>query len=450
MRVIVVGSGEVGFDVARILSMEQHDVVVVDIDSEALANCSDKLDVLTIHGNGTSASILDQAGIKQADLMVAVAAIDEVNIIACMMASRLGVKTTVARVRSDELATSDTVLNARDFGIDLLIHPEESAAAEVVRLIRRASATDLLTFADGRLQLVGMRINKDSPAVGKSLAELDQELPSLLYRVTAISRGIRTIIPGGSDVIRANDQIFVLTRPKEISAVLKQMGKSDSKLHQVMILGGNEIGARVASALAGEKNKRVKLIEPDREHAEHLAETLPNVLVLHGQGTDIDLLATEGLGEMDAFVAVTDDEESNLVTCLLAKHLGVKKTVALLSKGAYIPISQTIGLDAAVSSKLAVSREILQYLRGKHVMSVATLHGLDAEILEIEVQPRAPITHGPIMELKVPKGLIIGAIITSKKATIAAGKSELHAGDRAIVFVMPKHIKQAESLFNSP
>ncbi len=449
MRVIIVGSGEVGFDVARILSMEQHDVTIIDIDSDALTQAKERLDVLTLHGNGTSASILEEAGIKQADLMVAVAAVDEVNIIACMMASRLGVKTTVARVRSDELANTEGILHASDFGIDLIIHPEESAASEVVRLIKRASATDVLTFADGRLLLVGMRIDKDSPVVGKSLIELNNQAPSLLYRVTAISRGIRTILPVGSEIVRANDQLFILAHPKEMSAILKMMGKSEGKLQQIMILGGNEIGERVASMLMSEKNKRVKLVEPRLEVAEKLAETLSNVLVLHGKGTDIDLLATEGLGEMDAFVAVTDDEESNLVTCLLAKHLGVHKTVALLSKGAYIPISQTIGLDAAVSAKLAVSREILRYLRGKHVLSVATIHGLDTEILEIEAQPRSRITKGPISELKLPRGIIIGGIITSKKTAIATGKTEIAAGNRALVFVMPRLVDEAEKWFST-
>lgn len=449
MRVIIVGSGEVGFDVARILSMEQHDVVIIDIDQDALSQARERLDVLTLHGNGTSAAVLEEAGIKNADLMIAVAAVDEVNIISCMMASRFGVKTTVARVRSGELAQSGGILDASDFGIDLIIHPEESASAEVVRLIRRASATDVLNFAGGRLTLVGMRIDKDSPVVGKSLKELSYEYGSTVFLVAAISRGIRTILPVGSEVIRANDQLFILAHPKEISPIIKMVGKHEGKLQQIMILGGNEIGARIASTLASEKNKRVKLVEPRREVAEKLAEDLGNVLVLHGQGTDIDLLAMEGLGEMDAFVAVTDDEESNLVTCLLAKHLGVHKTVALLSKGAYIPISQTIGLDAAVSAKLAVSREILRYLRGKHVLSVATIHGLDTEILEIEAQPRSKVTKGPLSELKLPRGLIIGAVITQKKTTIATGSTEVAPGNRVLVFVMPRLVDEAQQWFKS-
>ena len=448
MRVIVVGAGEVGFDVARILAMEQHDVVVADNSLPALESVRERLDVLTVHGNGASAEVLSECGVQRADMVIAVTAIDEVNIITCMMADRLGVETTVARVRSDELTRSRAVLRATDFGIDLIIHPEESAAAEVIRLVRRASATDVLTFADGRLHLVGMRLDQQSPAIGKSLQEIALELSDHTFRLMAVGRGIRTVLPRGDEVLRKNDQVFVLARPKTIPHVARAMGKRDGQMQHIMILGGTQIGAKVALQLSGEKNKRVKLLEPDRDTAQHLAEELPNVLVIHGSATDIDLLATEGVAEMDAFVAVTDDEESNLVTCLMAKHLGVQKTVALLSKGAYIPISQSIGLDAAVSKKLAVSREILRFLRGKHVQSVATIHGLDAEILEIEAKPRAPVTRNQLRDLSLPQGMLIGAVLHEHDAEVATGATHIQPGDRAIVFVLPGRIDAVERYFD--
>ncbi len=448
MRVIVIGAGEVGFDVARMLAMEQHDVVVVDPDPEALGDVEERLDVLAIQGSGTSAEILEEAGVRKADMLIAVTAIDEINIIACMMADRLGVATTIARVRSDELTHSRSVLHADDLGINLVIHPEESAASEVARLIRRASATDVLTFADGRLHLVGMRLDSDSGAVGKTLQDLALENPEITFRVMGISRGIRTILPGGNERLHKNDQVFVLARPKDIPHVARVLGKSDLRIQEVMILGGTQVGAKVAAQLGEIKNMRLKLVEPQRERAEHLAETLRNVLVIHGDATDIDLLAREGLGEMDAFVAVTDDEESNLVTCLMAKHLGVGKTVALLSKGAYIPISQSIGLDSAVSKKLAVSREILRFLRGKHVMSVATIHGMDAEILEIEAKPRAKVTRKPLKELSLPRGLLIGAVMKGRDVEVATGDTHIEPGDRAIVFVLPSQVESAVKYFD--
>lgn len=449
MRAIVVGAGEVGFDVARMLSSEQNDVIVVDNDPDAIRAVRDRLDVMTVVGNGTSADILDEAGVRKVDMLIAVTAVDEVNIIACMLADRLGVKTTIARVRSDELTRTKSVLKTSDFGIDLVIHPEESAANEVVRLIRRASATDVLTFADGRLLLMGIRLDPDSPVIGKTLRDLAVEHARVKFRIMGIARGIRTILPGGDEKLQKNDQIFVLARPKYIGYVSGMMGKSDKRMHHIMILGGTQVGSKVALQLGAEKNKQVKLIEPNRDQAERLAEELRNVLVIHGDATDIDLLVQEGLSEMDAFVAVTNDEESNLVTCLMAKHLRVAKTVALLSKGAYIPISQSIGLDAAVSKKLAVSREILRYLRGQHVMSVATIPGLDAEIIEIEAKPRSYVTKAPLHELALPRGVLVGAVMHKDAVDVATGDTRIQPGDRAIVFAMPNMIDEIERKFDT-
>jgi len=423
-------------------------VVVIDVNADALQHVQERLDVMTIQGNGTSATVLSQAGIREADLLIAVTTIDEVNIIACMMADRLGVGTTVARIRSEELKGEETVLSARDLGIDVVIHPEESAAAEVARLIRRASATDMLTFADGRLHLVGIRLDADAPVIGMSMQELAARAPHIRFRIMAVVRGIRTILPRGREVLRKNDQVFVLSLPKYLPPIIRMMGKSERRLEEIMILGGTKVGAKVALLLSGIKGLRVKLIEPDRERAERLAEALPHCLVIHGSATDIDLLVTEGLSDMDAFVAVTEDEESNLVTCLLAKHLGVKKTVALLSKAAYIPISQSIGLDAAVSVKLAVSREIMRFLRGKHVLSVATVHGMDAEILEMEADAHSPITRAPLKDLTLPRGILIGAVTSGSHLEIATGDTKIEPKEQAIVFVLPDMIDEVEKLFS--
>ncbi|MEM6287444.1 MAG: Trk system potassium transporter TrkA, partial [Bacteroidota bacterium] len=391
MRAIVVGAGDVGYDVARLLSLQRHDVTVVDTDSEKVEHVRDTLDVLAVLGSGTSATTLHEAGIDDADLLVAVTDIDEVNVIASMLAERVGKSSeetvTIARVRSDDFTGAEAVLTLADFGIDHIIHPEQSTANEVVSLLRRASATDVLEFCHDRVQLVGIRIDRDAPVVGLTMVELAQS-SALPFRVMGISRGVRTIVPSGDATIRGNDQVFVLVEAGKIGEVAKLLGKEAGRIRHIMILGGTNVGSRVAAGLTARQGRNrwnggmeVKLVEADRARAEHLAETIEGALVIHGDPADIDLLAREGLAETDAVVAVTDDEESNLVACLMAKHLGVRKTIALLSKSAYIPISQSIGLDAAVSQKLAVSREVLRYLRGSHVCSAATIHGLDAEIL---------------------------------------------------------------------
>lgn len=447
MKAIVVGAGEVGFDVARLLAMEKHDVTVIDVNEEALQLVQSRLDVLTIHGSGTSADVLSDCGVRQADILIAVTTIDEVNLISCMMANRLGVGITVARVRSDVISQTQSIIKARDFDIDILIHPEESTAEEVTRLIFRANATDALTFANGRLNLVGMRLDASSSVIGMTVADIAARIPQYPFRVVGISRGIRTILPRGETRLQKNDQVFVLARPKHIPHVSKALGKNEQRIQNVMILGGTRVGALIASRLGERKFKSIKIVEPDRDRAEKIANDFPNVLVIHGDASDIDLLAMEGLGEMDAFVAVTDDEESNLVACLMAKHLGVQKTVALLSKPAYVPISQAIGLNAAVSKKLAISREILHFLRGKHVLSVATVHGLDVEILEIEARKKSFITKKSLAELDVPTEMILGAVLRGKDLEIATGKTKIEPGDRVIVFVRSPYIPKAEKLF---
>ena len=447
MRAIVIGAGEVGFDVARLLAMEQHDVTVVDLEEEALETVRSRLDVMTVQGGGTSAEVLLKCDVKHADILIAVTTIDEVNLVSCMLANRLGVKTTVARVRSNVVSQTQSVIQAMDFGIDILIHPEESTAQEVTRLIRRANATDVLTFADGRLHLVGIRLDAESPVLGQPLRDITESLPDIPFRIVGVSRGIRTILPHGDTRLQKNDQVFVFARPKHMPHISKMLGKAERRIQNVMILGGTKVGALVARQLDQRKFKTIKLVEPDRSVAEQVARELRHVLVIHGDAADIDLLVAEGLGEMDAFVAVTDDEESNLVACLMAKHLGVYKTVALLSKGAYVPISQAIGLDAAVSKKLAISREILHFLRGKHVLSVATVHGLDAEILEVEAVKRSAITRKPLAEMKLPADMVIGAVMHGHDVEVATGTTHINPGDRAIVFVRSKSIPQAERLF---
>ena len=449
MQTVVVGAGEVGYDVARILALEQHDVTVIDTDEDVLREVRDTLDVMAIQGNGTSAQVLEEAGIRGADLLIAVTAVDEVNLIACMMADRLGVDTTIARTRTDELERTHSVLEAKDFGIDLVIHPEESAATEITQLISRAGATDVLSFCDGHVQLLGVRLDADAPVVGQPLHEVVADHPELEFRVKGLVRKGQTRIPDGDEVLQASDQLFVLTRPKYVTPVTRLLGKGKVTMSHVMILGGTRVGATVARKLSEHNDKRIKLIEPDAERAQELAEQFDDVLVLHADSTDIDLLVRENLGGMDAFVAVTDDQESNLVTCLMAKHLGVYKTVSLLSKAAYIPISEAIGLDAAVSKKLAVSREVRRYLRGKHVLSVATVHGLDAEILEIRAEPRAPVTMEPLRELNLPSGVLIGAVEHDDRTEIATGTTKISPGDRVIVFVLPNQVGAVEKLFEA-
>ena len=449
MRIIVLGAGEVGQEIAKVLSREEADVVLIDKNQEALKRVSSRLDLMTIQGNGTALGTLQKAQIHEAEMFIAVTSIDEVNVVACMMAKKLGVETTIARVRSNEFQHSEAVLKGSDLGISLIIHPEQSTADEIVRLVRRASASDVLSFNEGDFLLVGMRMVESSPVLRKKINDINLEFADLVFRIMGISRGIRTILPDGNERLYPNDQVFVLCKADDYQRVSAVFGHSkNSVLQNVMISGGSTVGAVVAQRLSENKEHNVKLIVPDLETAESLAESLPHVLVIHGEVSDIDLLAMEGIVEMDAFIAVSDNEASNLVTCLIAKHLGVTKTVALLSNPAYIPISQRIGLDAAVNLKLSVSKEILSFLRGNHISSIATIQGLNAEVLEIKAMPGSKITKQAVQKLKLPKGLSLGAITNSGKTEIINGSTVISPGDDVICFVESAEVKSVEKLFN--
>ncbi len=448
MKIVIIGAGEIGYDLASVLSKEKHDVIVLDRDKECLDKVSENLDVLSFEGNATSAKDLVDAGVQDADILIAVTSIDEVNMIASMMSKRLGAQMVIARVRSDELSRPNAPLKSTDLGIDVLIHPEQSAAIEIVRLIKRASASDLINLADGKMQMIGLRIGKNSPLVGKSLINYAKENSEITFRVVAISRKGLTIIPSGSVRIQALDQIFVMAKTDNIPQVIKTTGKPDVEIDRIMIAGGTTIGAMIARILCQEEKKwNIKLIEPDYDTAVELAQELKDVLVLNGNPTDPDLLVAEGITDTDAFISVTDDEESNIISCLMAKHLEVKKTVALVSKSDYIPLSQTIGLDAAINKKSAASNEIHRHVRGGRVISVTALQGIKAEVIELQAAPKSKITKKPIHKISFPEGCVVGGILSNGSTEIATGQSQIQPNDRVIIFCLPEAIDKVTSFF---
>lgn len=448
MNIVIIGAGEIGYDLASSLAAEKHDVIVLDRNKEALNSVAENLDVLCFEGNATSAHDLVEAGVKDADILIAVTSIDEVNMIASMMSKRLGAPMVIARVRSDELSRPNAPLKPTDLGIDVIIHPEQSAAHEIVSLIKRASASDLVNLADGKMQLIGLRIDKDSALVGKSLIDYAKEFSEITFRVTAISRRGHTIIPSGSVKIQALDQIFILSKTESIPDVIETTGKLEVEMNRVMIAGGTAVGVMVARILMSEeKNWNIKLIEPNYDKAAELAQELKDVLVLNGNPTDPDLLVSEGITDTDAFISVTKDEESNIISCLMAKHLEVKKTVALVSKSDYIPLSQTIGLDAAVNKKSAASNEIHRHVRGGRVISVTALKGIKAEVIELQAAEKSKIIKKPIHKTSFPDGCVVGGIGRNGSIEIATGQSHIQAGDRVIIFCLPDAIPKITKLF---
>ena len=446
MKIIIVGAGEVGFHLAKILSQERHDITVVDKNEQHLARVNEALDVMVIEGSGSQVGTLKKAGASDADMLIAVTSIDEVNLTACLFAGKLGTKKKIIRVSGPEFLSSEGLISPEEFGIDLVIYPEGLAAQEIIRLIRRSAATDVLEFADGKIQIIGLKLDDVSPLVNRKLRDIVSEYDELPFRAVAISRGMSTIIPTGEDVFKRGDQVFVVSKTESVPEMLKLSGKETASFEKIMILGGSPMGKHVAQEL--EREFSVKLIESSKERSIELADDLVKTMVIQGEGKDLDLLATEGIMDMDAYIAVTRDEEDNIISCLMAKHLGVKKTIAHVEKLDYIPLANTIGINALVNKKLSAATAILKFIRKGEIVSVATLHGVDAEVIEMIAQKGSHATKKPLRDLKFPDGAIIGCVIRDGSVTIPTGASRIHAHDRVVVFTLPKAIKDVEKFFS--
>jgi len=445
MRIIIAGMGDVGYQLAKQLSIESHDIIAIDLDQDRLSYTDQMADILTINGSSTSISTLKKADIDKADLLVAVTSSEEVNLTSAILAKKLGAKRTIARISNDEYLESSGELNFKELGVDFMIYPEGLAAIETVNLINRTAATDVLEFEDGKLSVMGLRLDKSAAIIQKKIFEVTQEFKNIDFRVVAIHRNFRTIIPTGNDKFLPNDQVFVISKPEGHDTILRLAGKENIQFDNIMILGGGKIGRRVASMLSNKMT--VKLIDNDPDKTFELADQLPNTLVIKGDGRDIDLLAQEGIIDVDAFVAVTEDAETNIISCLMAKHLGVKKAIALVDKVDYIPLTQTIGLDSLINKKLISANNIVRFIKKGGLVSYSTLEGIDAVILEYIAQPGSHITQSKLAKLDLPKGTIIGGFIRNDEGHIGVGESKINAGDKVVVFSLPDAVEKLEKFF---
>ena len=423
MRIIIAGMGDVGYQLAKDLSIESHDIIAIDNDSARLSYTDSMADILTLNGTSTSVETLKAAKVEKADLFVAVTSSEEANVTSSILAKKLGAKKTIARISNAEYLQPDLAKIFTDLGIDFMIYPEELAALETVNLINRSAATDVLEFEGGKLSVIGIRLDKEAPVIKKTLKEISTEFPNIDFRIAALHRNFRTIIPKGNDRFLANDQVFLITKPEGNEMIMKLAGKENINFEKIMILGGSKIGRRVAKLL--EDKMSVKLIESDLEKSEEIADELSDTLVIKGDGRDIDLLAQEGIIDVDAYVAVTDDAETNIISCLLAKHLGVKKVIALVDKVDYIPLTQTIGLDSLINKKLIAANNISRFIRKGEVVALTTLEGIDAEVLEYIAQPGSSITKKQVKDLSFPKEAMIGGLIRGNDVQIVVGDTQI-------------------------
>lgn len=445
MKIIIAGAGEVGYHLAKQLSLDEHDITIIDIDGARLDRIGSNSDVLTIPGSSTSIEILKSAHVENTDLLVAVTSSEAVNVNTAILAKKLGAKRTIARVSNDEYISADYKDMFKNLGVDNLIYPEDLAAIELVKLIERAAATDVIEFENGLLTLIGLKLDKNAKVLHKTMRETASEYHSLNYRIVAIHRGMRTLIPSGNDIFLPNDQIFVITNPGGQDKILELAGKDKTKIENLMILGGGKIGRKAARLLEDEIN--IKIIEKGKDRSVELADHLQKALVIQGDGRDLDLLAQEGIIDMDAFIAVTNDAETNIITCLMAKHLGVSKTVALVDNVDYVPLTQTIGLDALINKKLITASNISRFIRKSNILTLASLQGIDAEVLEFSARENSKVTTAPVKNLKFPKNAIIGGYVRDGEGFITVGDSQLQPGDKVVVIALPSDISKVEKYF---
>ncbi len=448
MKIVIVGAGTVGRHLAKTLSWREHEVSVIDHNPDLVDRARNTLDVLAIRGQGTSIRTLMDAGVESADLLIAVTSVDEVNIVACMLAQQMGAKKRIARVRSQEYSKPNIPVKLSDVGIDQIIHPELEAAHEVVKMIRYQNAIDVVECSGGRMMLVGLNVQDHSQVIGTKLKDVTPQFPNISVRVVALLRRGKTIIPSGDDSIMPGDLIYTMCPANQLNQLFEILGKSNENSNDIMLLGGGLVGRLVAHELEQDKKLNIKLIESDIKRSEIAAQELNNTMVVRGgEELDIDMMAIEGIEDMGVFAALSDDNENNIVTSLFARHLRVKRTITLIKKPEYMAIARSIGLDAAVNELILTSDAILKHLIGQKIMAVSTLRGINADIVEFSVGQNAKVVGKRLMDLKFPRQSLVGAIEHDGDVSVAVGSSVIHGGDRVVVFSMTEAVPKLDKMF---
>jgi trk system potassium uptake protein TrkA len=444
VRIIIVGAGEVGFHIAQKLSEENQDVFLIDKDPEKIRRITENLDVQAILGSGTSPNTLRDSGIEDAEMLVAATDSDEVNLIACLLARHLNpyiVK--LARVRNPEYLKEKDLFGQDLLSVDQIINPESVMVETIRNLMMVPGASDVIDFVGGRVKLIGVTIRPDSPFVGRQLLSFKGMEGKLL--VGAIVRGEQVIIPHGEDTLEPNDMAYVVVRSDELPAVFRKLGIKDEELRRVIIVGAGETGTALATFF--DKTKiNVKIIEKDKQRCTSLAQMLERVIVINGDGSDKTLLQEENISDCDFMVAVTGDEDSNVLMSILAKGLGAKKTITRISKLSYIPLVSALGIDTVVSPRLSAIRAILQHIRKGKIISVAPLKGEHAEAIEAEALESSDLVNLPLSKVKFPKGSLVGAIVRNDEIIIPLGDSVIKPKDRLIIFTLRKEVPKLEKL----
>ena len=448
MKIIIAGAGEVGFHLAKLLSYESQEITLIDTDKESLNYADTHLDIKVVRGDATSIAILREARINNCDLFIGVTASETTNITVCVLAKQLGAKRTIARISNTEFISNKEEIGFTRFGIDELISPEALAASEIELSLKQSSFSDSYEFEKGALTMAGLTLSKEASFVGKNVKDAAKIFPEIHFIPIAIQRqGTQyTLIPRGDTIFKEGDNVVFITSEGGAEELCRLTGKTNTEIRDVMILGGSEIGLKAARNLST-KGFNIKLLEGDKERAFDIADQLPEVLVIKSDGKKIDILDEESIGDMDAFIAVGDNSETNIMACLVAKSKGVKKSVALVENMDYFELSHSIGIDTLINKKLLAANSIFRYIRKGEVVAMTKLSNMNAELLEFEVKSTSAICNKLIKHIDFPRSAIIGGVIRGDVGYIALGDFRIQKGDKVVVCSLLRSIKGVEKLF---
>ena len=451
MKIVIAGAGEVGSHLAKMLSGEANDITVIDMRQDRLDALSATTDIITVSGNPSAINVLQEAGVANADLFIAVNPSDsqDVNIVSAMLAKKLGSKKATARIDNEEYLSYENKYLFTEMGIDLMFYPEKIAAGEIVDLLRRTASTDSMDFARGKLQIAVFKLEESSTLLGMTMAEFSALAAEQghNFRVVAIARGNDTIIPRFDTKFKYHDLVFIISKRDGMEVLMKYIGKKDIEIKNVMILGGSPIGEIVARQMAKQMDT-IKLIEMNKEKCLELSGKLPdNVIVVNGDGRNSDMLIEESIKDFDAFVAVTNSSETNILACVAAKRLGIARTIAEVENLEYIRLAESMGVDAIINKKLITAGRIYKFTLSSKVRFIKYMSGTNAEVLEYIVAPDTSITKKALKDMNFPKNAIIGGIIRGNEAIIAVGDTQIQAYDRVAVFALPEAVKEVDRFF---
>lgn len=434
-----------GFHLAEALVRSNHNITIVDPHEELLKMVESHTDLMTITGDSTSISVLQRANVKRADLVIAVLHDDHINLLTGILAKKLGAKKVIARVNTMEKLSPEVWRMYQDLGIDGLLSPEDIAAQEIISLLKQNASLETYDFSGGQLKLFMVKLESEAEILGKTVAEVMEQNQHIDFLIAAIHRRQNTFVPQEDDVLQVGDMIYVVTKAHAIKEVIRLSGKKQINVHNVMIVGGGRVGRITAKRL--ENDLSIKILEKDKNRCMELSNFFTNTLVVNADARNLELLEDEGIKNMDAFIAVTDNTETNILTCLQAKSFGVKKTIALVENIDYIDISQNIGIDSIINKKLIAASYMVRYTLGAKVSQLKCLSGIDADIVEFEVRAGSAVTRSTLGKLRMPNDAIICGITRDGESFIASEDFQIQTDDRVVVLVLPNAISSIEGLF---